>query len=217
MKINVHTHYPPLSQANLALVNQYPFTVDRELLHFSVGIHPWYINEKTLEEELNLLESSLQLANCLALGECGLDKKIDVPMALQEKVLGAQLVLAEKYKKAVILHVVSAYQEIVAIKKRLGLSVPLIIHGFNKKPQLAEHLIKQGFYLSFGGALLHSEYVRESFDQTPVERVFLETDDAENLTIEEVYQAASTIKPNLEQQLYQNFIDVFEDREKLNK
>ena len=62
-------------------------------------------------------------ASCLALGECGLDKKVQTPLDLQQEVFERQLTLAEKYKKPVIIHCVAAFQELIAIKKKLKLSV----------------------------------------------------------------------------------------------
>jgi TatD DNase family protein len=42
-----------------------------------------------------------------------------------------QLLLAQKYNKPVVIHCVAAFQEVD--KKRLKISVPMIIHGFSKK------------------------------------------------------------------------------------
>ena len=209
MKINLHTHYPTNEREGIELVNQYPMQINPMIPHYSVGIHPWYIDEATWERELAVVAQEIQQVNCLALGECGLDKKIAIALALQIKVFSAQLLLAEKHKKAVILHAVSAYQEIIALKKALHISVPLIVHGFNKNKQVADSLIKNGFYLSFGKALLSKPALVEVFNAMPKDRVFLETDDANDVSIADVYAKVTTVVPEIEQQIEANFRKIF--------
>lgn len=209
MLIDIHTHRFTANSSIIEVVNQYPSNVNVEFPHFSVGIHPWYIKEGTVEKEMIIIEKVLQKPNCIALGECGLDKSIDVPINLQIQVVKNQLLLAEKYKKAVILHVVSTYQEIIAIKKELKLTVPLVIHGFNKKQQVAESLFKNGFYLSFGKALLKSESLQSVLKNSPLDKVFLETDGAKGLYIAEIYAQAATIIPSIEQKIEENYNNVF--------
>ncbi|MEC4114004.1 TatD family hydrolase [Myroides pelagicus] len=209
MKVDIHTHYFKGQSEGIQIVNQYPTTLDDTLPAYSVGIHPWYIKEETIGEELVLLERQLQAANCLALGECGIDKKINISLNLQVEVFKKQLLLAEKYKKAVVLHVVSAFQEVIAIKKALNISVPLIIHGFNKKEQVAESLWKHGFYLSFGKHLINNEGLRNTFVKVPKTQVFLETDEAKEITIAEVYEVAISLDKTIEATIEQNYKTVF--------
>ncbi|MBB1139225.1 TatD family hydrolase [Myroides sp. WP-1] len=209
MKYNIHTHYLHKEKDTLELVNQDLSKVDLSIPYFSVGIHPWYIEEHLVEEQLNIIEMHLQQANCLALGECGLDKKIDIPLTLQKEVLVRQLLLAEKNKKAVILHVVSAYQEIITLKKQLNLTVPLIVHGFNKHQQVAESLWKNGFHLSFGRALLGSKRLQDTLALVPEQYIFLETDDDQIISIEEIYNKAAEYQPKIEQIVASNFKRIF--------
>ncbi len=205
MKYNLHTHHRSSELDTLAIVNQDLLAVDLTIPHFSLGIHPWYIEPALIEEQLHFIENHLQHPNCLAIGECGLDKKIEIPLALQEEVLLRQLLLAEKNKKAVILHVVSAYQEIIALKKRLNLTIPLIVHGFNKHQQVAESLWKNGIYLSFGRALLSNTRLQETFVAVPKAFVFLETDDDQTITIADVYAKAAALRPAIDEIVASNF------------
>ncbi|MGL4582552.1 MAG: TatD family hydrolase [Flavobacterium sp.] len=209
MKINVHTHHYIQTTDSVEVLNQYPTTVDKSVPTYSVGIHPWYIDITSLDEELKQLETVIQEDNCIAIGECGLDKKIDIPLNVQIEVFKKQLALAAKYKKAVILHVVSAYQEVIEIKKEMNISVPMIIHGFNKKLQVAESLWKNGFYLSFGKHLIYNEGLRNTFIQVPKTQVFLETDDSVEVSIAEVYKVAQDLDSNIKRQIEQNYKTVF--------
>jgi len=190
---NLHTHQYTNSPTILELVNQYPWEFDASVPNYSIGIHPWYIDENRLERDLKMIAEKLQLPECLALGECGLDKRIEVPMSLQITVFEQQIALAEHYQKPLVLHLVAAFDELLAIKKRLKISVPIIIHGFSKNKQVAQQLLDNGFYLSFGKYLLHNPDMQSVFKSVPNDKFFLETDTVEE-TIEDVYALAAKYK-----------------------
>lgn len=190
---NFHTHRFTNQSDILELVNQYPREFDASIPFYSIGIHPWYIAEDKIDADLKIIEEKLQNENCLAIGECGLDKRIEIPLDLQTSVFEKQLILAEKYKKPVVIHCVAAFQEVIAIKKKRKITVPMIIHGFSKNSQLADQLIKEGFYLSFGKYLLRNPELKSVFQQIPNDRFFLETDTVEE-TIQQVYDLAAEYK-----------------------
>ncbi len=83
---NLHTHKFTAQIDRVELVNQYPWEFDEKLTTYSIGIHPWYIDKSRLELDLKIIEEKLSLSSCLALGECGLDKRIEIPMQLQKTV-----------------------------------------------------------------------------------------------------------------------------------
>ncbi len=211
--INLHTHKFTNDANVLEIVNQYPQEFDDKIPFYSIGIHPWYINESRVEADLQIIEEKLQLQNCLALGECGLDKRIEISMEIQTQVFEKQLRLAIKYKKPVILHCVSAYQEIIEIKKRLKVDVPMIIHGFSKNLPISKSLLDNGFYLSFGKYLLLNPELESVFKLVPNDKFFLETDTIEE-TLEEVYELAAKYKnikvSELQELVTNNFETVFQ-------
>ena len=147
---NLHTHQYTNQPNVLELVNQYPQEFDPAIPFYSIGIHPLFIDENRLEDDFKIVDDKLALPECLALGECGLDKRAETPFDIQVSVLERQLALAEKHQKSVVIHCVAAFQELIEIKKRLKISVPMIVHGFSKKVELAKQLIDNGFYVSFG-------------------------------------------------------------------
>ncbi|HEU4789279.1 MAG TPA: TatD family hydrolase [Flavobacterium sp.] len=210
--INLHTHKFTNQEAVLELVNQYPQGFDPVIPYYSIGIHPWYIDEQRLETDLQIIESKLQDSNCLALGECGLDKRIEIPLELQQMAFERQLFLAQKQNKPIVIHCVAAFQEIIATKKRLKITVPMLIHGFSKNKQVAKELIDNGFYISFGKYLLLNPEMETVFQSIPNDRFFLETDTVEE-GIEEVYALAAQYKKwnmdELQQQIKSNFAAVF--------
>ena len=194
---NLHTHHYTDNPNVLELVNQYPWEFNESIPQYSIGIHPWHIVESRLSSDLKMIDKKLALPECLALGECGLDKRIEVSMKLQIEVFEQQIALAEKHQKPLVLHLVAAFDELIEIKNRLKITVPIVIHGFSKNEQVAKQLIDNGFYLSFGKYLLQSRSLgtelESVFKSIPNDKFFLETDMIEE-TLEEVYALASKYK-----------------------
>jgi TatD DNase family protein len=215
---NLHTHSFSNQSNVVELVNQYPQEFLASIPYYSIGIHPWFIVEDRLESDLAILESKLSETGCLALGECGLDKRIEVALELQQTVFERQLLLAEQYQKPVVIHCVAAFQELIAIKKRLKISVPFLIHGFSKNEQIAKELVANGCYISFGKYLLRMPQLESVFKSMPNNRFFLETDTDEQ-TIQEVYELAAQYKgltiPQIQELVTINFSTIFGTR--LNK
>ena len=209
---NLHTHKFTNQPDVLELVNQYPWEFDGTIPFYSIGIHPWFIVEERLESDFEILESKLQEPSCLAIGECGLDKRIEVTMELQQLVFEKQLLLAQKYQKPVVIHCVAAFQELIEIIKKLYITVPILIHGFSKSEQLAKQLLDNGFYISFGKYLLLNPELELVFKNIPNDRFFLETDTVKE-GIEAVYGLAAKYKKmtieEMQKQVNKNFLEVF--------
>lgn len=191
--INLHTHTFFNETSVLEVVNQYPWEFNQSIPKYSIGIHPWYINEDRLSLDLRCIGEKLQLKECLALGECGLDKRIETPIEIQTKVFKQQIEIVQKTSKPIILHCVAAYQEMIAIKKEMNIENSMVIHGFSKNIQVANSLLDNGFYLSFGKYLLRNPELAAVFKEIPNNRIFLETDTIKE-NIEEVYKKAAQIK-----------------------
>jgi TatD DNase family protein len=209
---NLHTHKFTNQPGVLELVNQYPWEFDETIPFYSIGIHPWFIVEERIETDLAIIESKLQEANCLAVGECGLDKRIEVPMELQQMVFEKQLLLAQKYQKPVVIHCVAAFQELIQTIKKLKITVPILIHGFSKSEQLAKQLLDNGFYISFGKYLLLNPELEAVFKSVPNNLFFLETDTVDE-GIEAVYKLAAKYKgisvQEVQNLVNDNFTNVF--------
>ncbi|MBE7698098.1 TatD family hydrolase [Tenacibaculum finnmarkense] len=207
--INIHTHTN--SDENFSILNCYPNSTDFNT-PFSIGIHPWFINKNTIEDELIFIKKKLLYKNCYAIGECGLDRLSEVNYTLQIAVFKEQINLSEEFKKPLIIHCVRSFQEIIQIKKELKPRQKWLIHGFHKNSQIATDLIKNGCFLSFGKALLYSEKLQEVFFTIPLDKIFLETDDAK-IDIATVYEKASRIKntsvKKIQENIHQNFNTLF--------
>ena len=133
----------------------------------SCGIHPWYIREEAVVEQLARFRELVLNEQVIMIGEAGLDKQISIPLDMQVKVFEEQIRVSEELKKPLIIHCVRAWEELIAIRK---------------KGEQAEQLLKQGFYLSFG------EHFQESaLRKAWPERLLIETDES-SCPIQEIYQ-----------------------------
>jgi TatD DNase family protein len=207
--INIHSHLA----SDEGTISVFDGGVDPEALqkhkHVSIGIHPWKIHDLNIESALDLIKKHSNLEQVIFIGECGLDKLIDVPLKEQERIFIEQIKTAEKVRKPLLIHCVKAFEELIRIKKEQAISVPLIIHGFNNKVETAQQLIKQGFYLSFGKALLNeSSNAKKVLEQMDPEKFFLETDDA-IVSIKSIFEKASQLRKmdieELKKQMLRNF------------
>jgi TatD DNase family protein len=177
----------------IEVINQYPWEFDVSIPIYSVGIHPWYIDENRLAADLDCIAEKLQLAPCLALGECGLDKRIDIPLTIQMSVFRKQLEIVKLTNKPVVLHCVAAYEEIIAIKNEMKIENPMIIHGFSKNIHVAQSLLNNGFYLSFGKYLMRNQELEKVLKFAPENKILFETDTIEE-SIHMVYEKAAAVK-----------------------
>lgn len=159
----------------------------------SAGLHPWHLHIETAETEWVKLEEACAKANVLAIGECGLDKVCSTAMELQETFFIRQIELAQRLRKPLIIHCVRAFDEVLVILRKMKVHTPVVFHGYNKGPELANKIISEGYYLSFGKHILDSSSVQDVFVQTPPDKVFLETD-ASDISIESVYLKAAFLK-----------------------
>ena len=210
--INLHTHSTNNLAGVLAIVNKYPDENLEDTKYFSTGIHPWKIDESDFDRQLEMLKSRGLQSRCLAIGECGLDKRIEIPMPLQMMVFEQQLILAQQIRKPVIVHCVAAFDELVAIKNKLNITVPMVVHGFSKNAAVASMLVKQDFYLSLGKHWMNNIDYRDVVKAIPLERLFLETD-ASNFSLADLYrEVALYIGMNVDEfqnQIFRNFETVF--------
>lgn len=171
-----------LTLYNLRL-NDEPLTLPHgPELFFSVGIHPWDAHRFQTQwiDQISIL---LTFQQVLAVGECGLDNKIETSIEEQTVVFERQIDLSEYHNKPLIIHCVGCFNEIIALKKERKPKQAWIIHGFRGKPQLAEQLLQAGFYLSYG------EYFNaDSVAVTPIDRLLVESDESTK-PLSEIYSA----------------------------
>lgn len=185
-------------------IYNYQISENTEVDFFSVGIHPAEISDD-FEEKFQILKEISKKKNCFAIGECGLDGLISVEDSIQEEIFEKQILWANEIQKPVIIHCVRRFSQLIRFRKMA--KVPLIVHGFNKKQNIANELLENDFYLSFGKALISNVSLQTTFKEAPIDRIFLETDN-EIFNIEELYLFAADLKKlsvtDLQEQIFQN-------------
>lgn len=141
----------------------------------ALGLHPWAAAEGLGPA---ILARALQDCRAVAVGEIGLDSKVDVPPEVQEGVLTGQLEVARELGLPVILHCRGAFDRLLSIMEGFGGSLRGVLHAFSRGPQLAAELVDLGLYLGVGGAATRprARRIRRSLPGIPRERLLLETD-----------------------------------------
>lgn len=182
-------------------------------LVYSAGVHPWYIAEAAYMDQLTRLRQLAGNDRVKMIGECGIDKLKGPSLKIQEEVFIRQIRVAEEFRKPVIIHCVKAFNEMMSIKKVVRPKVPMIIHGYRKKPETGLQLIEKGFYVSLGAELLNEEGQSAGLlKQMDLSKLFLETDDS-GADIAAIYAKAAEILgmplPQLEELIYENYLGLY--------
>lgn len=194
--LDIHTHHVTqkngvLSVQSLTLTENI-FLAMPKTKPISVGLHPWFASLAELETDLRYLNVVATQNNVKLIGECGLDKVKGEKIENQIDILTQQILLAEKLGKPLILHCVRAFAELIQLKEKLNVKVPMIIHGFNKNEMLGEQLLNKGFFLSFGESILKDQSGAANLVKK-TDRFFLETDQSK-VPIEKIYTHAANLK-----------------------
>lgn len=185
---DIHTHLLPIVKGS-AIVNTSPVSfVPESGMWYSVGFHPWFISDVISSMNWADFEASVAHPQVLAVGEAGLDKLAEAPLALQIEVFKRQAFWADRLQKPLIIHLVKAVDSLLKLKHELRPSVPWIIHGFRGKEQQADMLVRHGFYLSLG-----EHFQEKALESIPMDRLFLETDER-NISIERLYERVALLR-----------------------
>ncbi len=190
--INFHTHKPDngefISIRNcIAEKDDIPSNES----FFSYGFHPWHMfNSRWNEDQFVQIASQ---KNCLFIGECGLDKLIGPEQQIQKEIFQHQCKVAKELNKPIVVHAVQSHYDCLKILKENSIE-KAIFHGFNNNLNILSEILKNGFSVSFGEALLNKNspaYI--ALLKVPFQNFFLETDDS-LIPIPDIYECASQIK-----------------------
>lgn len=151
-------------------------------VYFAVGVHPYDM------ESFNELdfEKYAKHEKCVAIGECGLDyyrlegsdDEKEKEKSRQKEIFKAQIELAKKYKKPLIVHIRDASRD---SKKMLldsdAKEVGGVLHCYNADEELLS-LAKEGFYFGIGGVLTfkNARKLLNVLPKIPTEKLLIETD-----------------------------------------
>lgn len=156
----------------LQLANDFPN------VYPALGLHPCFISEHQ-RSDIDILQGLLSHSRVCALGEIGLDARegmaaMDIQLALFDE----QLLLARRFSKPVILHVVKAHDLVLSRLRRIRGQAGGVVHAFSGSEQQAREYAKLGFYLGMGGSLTYSRATKLQglVQRLPLKWWVLETD-----------------------------------------
>lgn len=211
--IDIHTHSNRVESETIVVQNIFPgtsFAAFTGRNFYSVGLHPWHLKTPSENDEMiHLLENALEFDHVCFVGECGLDKKVEIDFKEQMRVFMAQFFIAEEFKRPLIIHCVKAYNEVFELHRKLHPEMPWIMHGYRGNLQTTHLLGKRGIFFSFGKSLFdeNSKSI-ESLKYLPIEKIFFETDEFEG-SVEQIYERAVVLKnvslEKLKSEVWNNF------------
>ena len=162
----------PSSRAAAALAERYGH------VYAAAGIHPENC-AGFQDADLAALRQLLAQPKVAAIGEIGLDYywAENPPRDFQQMVFRKQLALAEELDLPVIVHDREAHGDSLSIIREFP-AVTGVFHCFSGSPEMAEELLKRGWYLGFDGPITYKNARRapEVAAITPLERMVVETD-----------------------------------------
>jgi TatD DNase family protein len=150
-----------------ALKKQYP-----ERLSVAYGIHPWYVNEQT---DFSTVERCLQADKTALVGEIGVDELKAPVSAAQRYGFAAQLELAEKYNRPVIVHAAKAFTALKDFSAPLQ-RVKFCHHGFVKNEALLRFILKCNGYIGLGTLFAKQPQLPRLWSMMPKDKILLESD-----------------------------------------
>jgi len=148
----------------------------------SVGFHPHDAKSLTASA-LAEMESLARSPKVVAIGEIGLDYYRNLsPKPAQRTAFRAQLGMAARLDKPVIVHDRDAHGEIMAILEEWASTVPRaakgVLHCFSGDLAMAVKAVEMGFYISIAGPITYgnARQLPEIVKSLPLDRMLIETD-----------------------------------------
>jgi TatD DNase family protein len=151
----------------------------------ALGLHPWVADQAL---DLEQLEQALLDCHAVAVGEVGLDFRIEIyDRDLQKQAFVDQLQVARKLDLPVILHCRGAFEDMLTILAEAGPGLRGVVHAFSRGVDIAQRFVAMGLHIGLGGAITRSRArrARRSAEVIPLDRLVLETD-APSIGLEDI-------------------------------
>lgn len=147
----------------------------------AVGLHPNDAPRTSdLDGSLREIEKLAGHDRVRAIGETGLDtfRTGEEGRAAQEEAFRAQIALAKRYGKALVVHDRDAHADILRVLDDEGAPDTVMMHCFSGDAAFAAECVRRGYVLSFAGTVTfrNAPALREAAAITPVDQMLVETD-----------------------------------------
>ncbi len=167
---------PSTLERAVAIAQQY------EDVYFAVGVHPYDLDAF---EDLDF-EKYLKHPKCVAIGECGMDyfrlegtdEEKEAIKRRQKEVFSAQIEIAKKHNKPLIVHIRNASHDAkTVLLEHNAREVGGVLHCFNADEELLR-LAEENFYFGIGGVLTfkNAKKLVNVLPKIPKEKLIIETD-----------------------------------------
>lgn len=147
------------------------------IMYGAVGVHPEAVDCYTPAVQAQI-EALLDEPKILAIGEIGLDYHWEPEKKqAQKEILRAQMALAGRRGKPVILHNRESTGDMMELLREFPGQCG-VMHCFSGSVDTARTLLNWGYYLGFGGTLTFSNNRKgiEAAAFAPMDRILIETD-----------------------------------------
>lgn len=152
---------------------------DFSQIYSIIGWHPTEAGSytKAIEEKL---QSQLQSAEVVALGEIGLDYYwMEDPKEVQEKVFRRQIAIAKEHQLPISIHMRDAIEDTYQILKEETVhEIGGIMHSFSGDEEWARRFLDLGMHISFSGVVTFKKAleVQQAAMTVPLDKMLVETD-----------------------------------------
>ena len=143
------------------------------------GLHPTYVQPETMEQELALVKSQLELAEIIAVGEIGIDlyweKKY---LKEQQHAFKTQIQWAKEKNLPIAIHCRESFDEIFEIlEEEKSPTLSGVFHCFTGNEEQANKAISYNLKLGIGGVVTFKNGKIDQFlHNISLEHILLETD-----------------------------------------
>ncbi len=150
-----------------------------ENIYFTAGVHP-HDAKDVPDGYLAELEQLAGDAKNVAIGEIGLDYHYDFsPRDAQQKVFAAQLDLARRLGKVIVVHTREAFADTMSILRDSGVDGAVVeFHSFTAGPAQGRTAVDFGAMIGFSGIVTfrQTDLLRQTASAVPDDRLLIETD-----------------------------------------
>lgn len=146
--------------------------VGRGEIGICFGFHP--MHAENMPENLGSVLGNVPIC---AIGECGLDKRVNISIGEQERAFKLQLNLAAKNELPAIIHLVGCFQRAYEIIASMPKRPICVFHSYSGSPEMALRFVKLGAYISVSASALKNQARLKALAEAVLpNRLLLETD-----------------------------------------
>ena len=153
-------------------------TAHRNDVSLSCGVHPLNVDEEPFDYDK--LFTFAQDPKVVAIGETGLDYHYTPETkVLQQEIFAAQIDVAKKVNKPLIIHTRTAREDTMNMLEQGGAEqCGGVLHCFTEDYTMAKRALDIGFYISISGIITfrNAEELRDVVRKLPLDRLLVETD-----------------------------------------